>query len=37
MLADTKTGAHHWRGFERIAIVTDTEWIRVWVELFGPR
>jgi hypothetical protein len=27
--ADTKMGLSHWRGFDRVAVVTDSSWIRV--------
>jgi hypothetical protein len=36
MLADTKVGMGNFRSFERIALVTDTDWIRHAVQLFGP-
>ncbi len=34
--ADTRLGIAHWHGFERIAIVTDTGWIRDSIRLFAP-
>jgi hypothetical protein len=36
MLADTSVGVESWRSFERIAVVTDTDWIRHAIHLFGP-
>jgi hypothetical protein len=35
MLADTSLGIGHPGSFERIAIVTDAEWLRRAVHLFG--
>jgi len=35
MWDDTKLGLRHWDGFERIAIVTDTGWLRDGVRGFG--
>ena len=32
---DTRAGLRHWRGFERIAIVSDSELIRVSASIFG--
>lgn len=31
---DAKVGLHHWRGFERTAIITDIDWIKHGVRLF---
>ncbi len=31
---DAKIGLHHWKGFEKCAVVTDVEWIRDSVRLF---
>ena len=36
MLADTSVGMGHWTSFERIAVVTDTDWVRHAIHLFGP-
>jgi hypothetical protein len=36
MLADAEVGARHWRSFERIAVVSDTDWVRHAIHLFGP-
>jgi hypothetical protein len=36
MLADTEVGIRHLRSFERIAVVTDTDWVRHAIHLFGP-
>lgn len=36
MLADTEVGIRHLGSFERIAVVTDTDWIGHAVRLFGP-
>jgi hypothetical protein len=36
ILADTETGVRGWHSFERIAVVTDTDWLRGAVHLFGP-
>jgi hypothetical protein len=36
LLADTQLGARSWRSFDRIAIVTDAEWLQVAVRLLGP-
>jgi hypothetical protein len=35
MLADTSLGIGHLGSFERIAVVTDAEWLRRAVHLFG--
>ena len=35
MWDDTKIGLKHLKSWERIAVVTDTEWIRSAVYLFG--
>jgi hypothetical protein len=35
MLADTTLGIGHFGSFERIAIVTDAEWLRRAIHLFG--
>ena len=32
---DTKVGVEHWRSWERIAVVTDREWIAHGVKAFG--
>lgn len=32
---DTKLGMKHLRGWERIAVVSDVEWIRAGVKIFG--
>lgn len=32
---DTKLGISHWRAWERIAVVTDIEWIRDGVRAFA--
>ncbi|MDV7144268.1 STAS/SEC14 domain-containing protein [Tropicimonas sp. TH_r6] len=34
--ADTKLGLSHWRGFDRIAVVTDIGWMRTSVRLASP-
>jgi hypothetical protein len=36
MLADASVGMGHWRSFERIGLVTDTDWVRHAMHLFGP-
>ncbi len=36
VLADASVGIGQWRSFERIAVVTDTDWVRHAVHLFGP-
>jgi len=36
VLADTTVGIGHLGSFERIAVVTDTDWLRGAVHLFGP-
>ncbi len=33
--ADTKVGIEHWRRWERVAVVTDVEWIRLTTKMFG--
>jgi hypothetical protein len=33
---DATFGARHWRGFSRIAVVTDHAWIRAAVSMFNP-
>lgn len=33
--ADAKLGMRHWSGFERIAVVTDTDWIENMVQVMG--
>jgi hypothetical protein len=33
--ADTKLGLRHWRGFDRIAVVTDVDWIETAVGALG--
>lgn len=35
MWDDTKLGLRHWDGFERVAVVTDTGWMRELVRGFG--
>jgi hypothetical protein len=35
MWDDTKLGLKHLQGWERIAIVSDTEWIRAAISIFG--
>jgi hypothetical protein len=35
MWDDTKIGLKHWSGWERIAVVSDVEWIRAGVKLFS--
>ena len=32
---DFKVGVEHWRSWERIAIVTEVEWIRQMIRAFG--
>ncbi len=32
---DTKVGLAHWRHWERVAVVTDVEWIKRTVKFFG--
>jgi hypothetical protein len=32
---DTKLGVEHWGSWERIAVVTDREWIRDALRMFG--
>ncbi|WP_164661146.1 STAS/SEC14 domain-containing protein [Tropicibacter sp. Alg240-R139] len=34
--ADTKLGLSHWRGFDRIALVTDTGWAQTAAKLASP-
>ncbi|MFC3614860.1 STAS/SEC14 domain-containing protein [Lutimaribacter marinistellae] len=34
--ADTKMGLSHWSGFDRIALVTDTGWIKGSARVFAP-
>lgn len=36
MLADTSIGVGHWTSFDRIAVVSDTDWVRHAIHLFGP-
>ena len=36
MLDDTMLGLAHWNDFERLAVVTDVDWIAHGVHLFGP-
>ena len=36
MLADTKVGLGHLASFERIAVVSDADWVRHGIHLFGP-
>lgn len=33
--ADTKLGLRHWTGFDRIAVVTDADWIETMVDILG--
>jgi len=35
MWDDTKLGLKHFRSWERMAIVTDIEWIRIMLKAFG--
>lgn len=35
MWQDTKVGLSHWTSFEKIAVVTDEEWIENGVKAFG--
>lgn len=35
MLDDTLLGIRHWNDFERIAVVTDIDWIRNATNMFG--
>lgn len=32
---DTKVGIEHWQRWERMAVVTDVEWIRLTMKAFG--
>jgi len=34
--ADTKMGLSHWRGFDRIAIATDSSWISIGARALAP-
>ena len=36
MAADLGFGSEHFRAFERLAVVTDIDWIRGGAGLFGP-
>jgi hypothetical protein len=36
VVADTGVGIEHFRSFERVAVVTDADWIRRAIHLFGP-
>jgi hypothetical protein len=36
IVADARMGVGHLASFERIAVVTDTDWVRHAVQLFGP-
>jgi hypothetical protein len=36
VLADAGLGLEHLKSFEKVAVVTDAEWIRSGVRLFGP-
>ena len=36
MVADTRLGLSHLASFERMAVVTDAEWLTHAVHLFGP-
>jgi len=33
--SDAKLGLSHWRGFDRLAVVTDVDWIKTSMNLFG--
>ena len=33
--ADTRLGLRHWSGFERVAVVTDVDWVKTAVDLIG--
>ncbi len=33
--ADTKLGLSHWRGFDRLAVATDTGWLRIAIHVGG--
>lgn len=35
MWDDTKLGIRHWRDFERIALVTDVDWIKHATQMFA--
>ena len=35
MWSDASLGVHHWGGFERVAIVTDHDWIENSIKIFG--
>ena len=35
MWQDTKVGLSHWTAFEKIAVVTDEDWIENGVKAFG--
>lgn len=34
--ADSKLGMSHWGGFDRVAVVTDTNWVRTAIRLASP-
>jgi hypothetical protein len=34
--ADAGVGIEHFRSFERVAVVTDADWVRRAIHLFGP-
>jgi hypothetical protein len=36
LLADAALGARNWRGFERIALVTDADWLQTAVSMLAP-
>ena len=36
VVADLGFGSEHFRAFDRMAIVTDVDWVRHGVTLFGP-
>jgi hypothetical protein len=36
MWADTQMGLSHWRGFDRVAVVTGKNWMTVGVRAFAP-
>lgn len=33
--SDARLGLRHWSGFERIAVVTDVDWIATMIKMFG--
>jgi hypothetical protein len=36
MTADAGIGIEHFRSFERVAVVTEADWVRRAIHLFGP-